>query len=85
NNNYREAIPLLCKTLIVGHRDLDQKNILWDSNDDPIVIDWESAALLNPTQEIITAALDWSWIHTTIDIDVFEAMIKKYREAGGHI
>ena len=85
NEKYQESIPLLCKTLIVGHRDLDQKNVLWDKNDDPIVIDWESAALLNPTQEIITAALDWSWKSTTIDTAVFDAMINTYQESGAQI
>ena len=53
------ADPALPQTLVVSHRDLDQKNVIWSENT-PFLIDWESAGPTNPGMEIIGAALDWS-------------------------
>lgn len=58
--------------------------MLWH-NDEPLLIDWESARLLNPTQEILNAALDWSGITTVFNENIFDTMIKAYQQAGGVI
>lgn len=85
NEAYQQHIPLLQKTSIVSHGDFDQKNILWDVNANPILIDWESARKINPTQEIISVALDWSGITTHLQKELFVEMIRSYLTAGGTI
>lgn len=58
NHAYQNATSLMKSRTVISHGDLDQKNVLWDQTDKPILIDWESARKLNPTYEIINAALD---------------------------
>lgn len=85
NKNYQDAINILKKHTVISHGDLDQKNILWDLQDNPFLIDWESARKLNPTYELINAALDWSGISTVFNKIIFKKMIEAYQEAGGSI
>ena len=86
NDKYEKTIPLLNQLLVISHGDLDQKNVLWDENNDPILIDWESARVTNPIYEILIAALDWSGITAGLmHDDIFLTMIKAYKNAGGVI
>ncbi len=85
NEIYRSSVLILKNHVIVSHGDLDQKNVLWDDSGNPLLIDWESAKKLNPTYEIVNAALDWSGITTHFDISIFIEMIKAYKAKGGII
>ena len=86
NQDYQTHIPILQKGTVISHGDLDQKNVLWDENDKPILIDWESAGKLNPAQEIIDAALDWSGIISkNSDRELFIQMIQSYQNFGGYL
>lgn len=85
NDAYQNAISSLKNLSVISHGDLDQKNVLWDENDNPILIDWESARKLNPTYEIVNASLDWSGITTHFNKDLFVKMIKGYEAVGGII
>lgn len=79
------ALPVLARKLVISHGDLDQKNVLWDDQGEPVLIDWESARRLNPTCEALLEALDWSGITTTFRRDLFRDFLAAYREAGGEI
>lgn len=85
NESYLSSIKTLKKHTIIGHGDLDQKNVLWTDNKEPLLIDWESARKLNPTYEIVNAALDWSGVTTDLKINLFHKMLKSYLESGGLI
>jgi protein-tyrosine phosphatase len=80
---HNEAIVELKKKLVIGHGDLDQKNILWDERLRPVIIDWERAGKLNPTYEIIQAALDWSGAAWELRPGLFRRMLEAYQDAGG--
>ena len=79
------AKPKLKKGRLVGHGYMDQKNVLWDDSGKPVVIDWESARLVNPTYELITVALDWSGIASNFTPELFELIVSAYRREGGTI
>ncbi len=85
NEAYQNAMPTLKTHIIVSHGDLDQKNILWDIDNNPILIDWESACKINPTYDIINTAFYWSGITSDFDKDLFFKMIVAYQKAGGVI
>jgi thiamine kinase-like enzyme len=85
NEAYHNSISILKKHIVVSHGDLDQKNVLWDESDQPILIDWESARKLNPTYEIVGAALDWSGITTEFNKELFCKIIEAYKTEGGVI
>lgn len=85
NEAYQNVIPILKTDIIVSHGDLDQKNVLWDSSNNPILIDWESACKINPTYDLINTAFYWSGITSNFDKDLFFKMIEAYQKAGGVI
>ncbi len=84
NDLYLDAIPLLKEQSVVTHGDLNQLNILWDKDDQPILIDWESARKLNPTREIVRACVDWSGLGTdNFSLQTYTDMLNKYIKSGG--
>lgn len=70
---YREALPdirtwnqaafdageTLAKTLVISHRDLDPKNVMWNRNI-LWIIDWEAAGYINPYQELLEVINYWA-------------------------
>lgn len=82
---HNKAIVQLKKDLVICHGDLDQKNILWDQRNRPVIIDWECAGKLNPTYEMIQAALDWSGGASELRPGLFRRMLEAYQDAGGKL
>jgi hypothetical protein len=63
---------------------LDQLNVLWDKENRPILIDWESARKLNPTREIVRTSLDWSGIGSeNFSLPIYTHMLQTYNKSGG--
>ena len=73
----REARRGLGDRRVVGHGDLDPKNVLWSEDGSPWMVDWESAGPVPPAKEIVTAALDWSG-HGQ-DLATFRSVLVAYR------
>jgi len=46
---YEQAAERLSHNLVVSHREIDQKNVIWPDPASPFLIDWEAAGLVNPT------------------------------------
>lgn len=80
---HEKAATFLLNHRVVSHGDLDHKNVLWNQNGDPLLIDWESARRLNPTHEIILEALDWSGITLDFNESLFNHFISVYLRSGG--
>ena len=78
NHRYLVSMKYLESPLVIGHGDIDPKNVLWcDGN--PVVIDWESAGFLNPFHELIIYALYWSDQNGVIEKNKFEAFFNGYQ------
>ena len=56
-----KANRVLSTNLVISHRDLDPKNVLWNK-DNPVIIDWEAAGYVNPMHELIETAIYWSTV-----------------------
>lgn len=56
---YNRSLPVLNSESVLSHGDIDQKNVLWNQDNSPTVIDWEAAGYVNPMVELFTAALYW--------------------------
>ena len=54
-----DAKEELAKTLVISHRDLDPKNVMWNDNT-PLIIDWEAAGYVNPYQELLEVINYWA-------------------------
>ena len=70
---------------VISHRDLDLPNILWDNNENPVLIDWESSGLVNPCEELLETAWDWSGGQDYFDKEKFDCFIETYKLNGGNI
>ena len=80
------SLERLSNNLIISHRDLLQKNILWNANDTPMIIDWESAGYINPGLELLDVALYWSGGHKGLpNIQAFNCFIESYIKNAGNI
>lgn len=83
---YQDAGEKLMQRLVVSHRDLDQKNVIWQTATDPKIIDWEAVGLINPTMELAGVALSWSGLATGAPgKEIFRTLIDAYVQAGGTI
>lgn len=64
--------------LVISHRDLDPKNVLWQE-ENPILIDWESAGTINPLYELLEVAVYWSQNENgSVSKDKFMAVVEAY-------
>ncbi len=79
-----QAGEKLSQNYVISHRDLGQKNVLWQDEDTPWLIDWEAAGLVNPTMDLVSTTLDWSGLATgVVREDTFAAMMESYVAGGG--
>lgn len=80
------AVQNNSSNLVISHRDLDQKNVLWDDDGVPMIIDWESAGTVNPSLELLEVALYWSGGESAAsNKEAFCAVIDSYTENRGAI
>lgn len=83
NAKTNKASAMLAANMVISHRDLDPKNVMWNQ-DEPIVIDWESAGYVNPVHELIETAIYWSEDQKgEIDKERFLAFISGYKNKYG--
>lgn len=78
NKKINEALEYSKDNLIISHRDLIKKNILWNDNI-PTIIDWEASGYINPTVELVQ--LCWNWANGDVgafDFEKFQIIIKEY-------
>ena len=78
NKKTNEALEYSKNNLIISHRDLIKKNIMWNENK-PTVIDWESSGYVNPTVELIQVC--WNWANGDVgkfDFDKFRIIVNSY-------
>lgn len=77
------AVQKLSKNVVVSHRDLDPKNVLWDEEEVPMIIDWEAAGIVNPSLELLEVALYWSGGESsTPDKEAFCIVVDSYIKGG---
>lgn len=78
NKKLMKASIRLSEKLVISHRDLDLKNVLWNGGT-PHIIDWEEAGYVNPYQELIEVINYWTDDGKgNIDRDKFVALINGY-------
>jgi Ser/Thr protein kinase RdoA (MazF antagonist) len=83
NDRANKSAKQLASDMVISHRDLDSKNVMWNQ-DNPIIIDWESAGYTNPMQELIETATYWSENEMgNIDKERFLAFIGNYKRKYG--
>lgn len=80
-----ENLSLISNNMVISHRDLDLPNILWNKVYKPVIIDWESTGLVNPSMEVIDTAWNWSGGQKYFDKEKFQVFVKTYEENGGDL
>lgn len=59
NRGVCQVQEVLSQNLVISHRDLDPKNVLWHG-EEVLVIDWEAAGYVNPYQELLEVINYWA-------------------------
>ncbi|HDX9578466.1 TPA: phosphotransferase [Bacillus pseudomycoides] len=79
------ASESLSSNMVISHRDLDSKNVMWNQYN-PVLIDWESAGYINPMQDLIETAIYWSGNGKgDIDKQRFFSFINGYKKKYGEL
>lgn len=72
--------------LIMSHRDLNPKNVIWDSHQKPHIIDWEWTGWVDPDFEAIHTALMWAGLMAAEFHEApYRAFLAGYAASGEHI
>ncbi len=80
NQAARNAQTETSRIMVVSHRDLDPKNVMW-RGDDPFLIDWEAAGYVNPYQELLEVVNYWTDRGDgTLNPGCFRALTHAYQE-----
>lgn len=81
NGRARVAQEELCEGWVMGHLDFDQKNVLWNGEGEPIILDWEQAKPIHPALEAMGAGLSWAGQSAGAPSrETFVAWVQGYRE-----
>lgn len=85
NEEAINAAQFLKKGTVISHCDMDPKNVIWYENN-PIIIDWESAGYIHPMLDLIETALYWSEnADGKIDKNKFMIFINAYESKRGKL
>ncbi len=80
NKRANDANLILSEFMVISHRDLDPKNVMWDQGI-PYFIDWEAAGYVNPYQELLEVLNYWADNgNGGLDKDKFIILFNAYRE-----
>ena len=65
---------------VLSHRDINLTNVIWQSDDKPVLIDWESTGYIHPIVELIGLGLNCSGIELLeMNWDKFQNVINAYK------
>lgn len=85
NNQANIARKYLTENMVISHGDLDSKNVMW-KNDNPILIDWESAGFINPMYDMVDTAIYWAeTCDGNIKKERFLAFVNGYKNRYGKL
>lgn len=80
-----KCMNMIKDKLVISHRDLDLPNVLWDINEEPVIIDWETSGLVNPTLEVIDTAWNWAGGKDYFDKNKYQNFLETYVKEGGNL
>ena len=80
-----KCMKMIKDKLVISHRDLDLPNVLWDINEEPVIIDWETSGLVNPTLEVIDTAWNWAGGKDYFDKNKYQNFLETYVKEGGNL
>ena len=86
NQAYHSVIPLLEQDTVLTHGDLDQMNVIWSTDNQASIIDWETVRYINQTRDVIRTCLSWSGFGgDDFSFENYQFMINHYLNFGGRI
>lgn len=84
NQESNDTSISLSRNFVLSHGDLDPKNVMWKDNN-PCIIDWESAGYVNPYQELLDVLNNWTNDGMgKLNKDKFKALYDAYIEVVGN-
>jgi aminoglycoside phosphotransferase (APT) family kinase protein len=86
SDGYSEQYSDSDPTLVLSHRDLNERNLLWHHRGALAgVVDWDDVGWVEPSSELVTVAMLWSARQDgTLARSELQSVINGYIEAGGN-
>ncbi|MCJ8010755.1 phosphotransferase [Paenibacillus sp. KQZ6P-2] len=79
----KKSSRMLAAEQVISHGDLEPKNVMW-FQENPVIIDWESAGYINPMHDLVETAIYWSVNESrSNDKERFLAFISGYQKRFG--
>lgn len=67
--------------ILISHCDLDVKNVVWNKDNEPVLIDWEYASQINRYVDLISSSIYWSMNQDyQVDLQKLTLFLKEYTE-----
>jgi Ser/Thr protein kinase RdoA (MazF antagonist) len=81
-SKYIELKATIEEDVVIGHRDIDAYNVLWSSEKNFVVIDWDCAGQIDAAVELMYVAIDFAHVgHLEFDLDKFKGIVTAYQVA----
>ena len=80
-----ECLKKIKEKKVISHRDLDLPNVLWNNENEPVIIDWETSGWVNPTLEVIDTAWNWAGGKDFFDKNKYKIFLATYVKEGGNL
>ncbi len=71
----REATARLKPFRLISHRDISSQNIIWNSDDDPVIIDWGISGTYPPWWRCLEARSIGVWFTTIKSMTRYNALL----------
>jgi len=78
-NLFEQHAGLLKENLVISHGDLLPQNVIWESDQNPVLIDWDNAGYINQDLDLFNTAINWAGIESGIlNRSHYECFISTY-------
>lgn len=76
-----QTLSYQSEQFILSHRDINLSNVIWCDENQPMLVDWESAGLIHPLIELIGLALNCAGAESgQMSWDKFNSSISAYKQ-----
>ncbi len=65
-NLFDQHAEVLKEDLVISHGDLLPQNVIWETDQKPILIDWDNAGWINQDIDLFNTAINWAGIESGI-------------------
>lgn len=76
---FEQHADLLKENCVISHGDLLPQNVIWETDQNPVLIDWDNAGWINQDIDLFNTAINWAGIESGLfNRSLYDYFIKAY-------